>query len=256
VALRSARNEFDARLVFLERGHTPQEVALKLPAPPPTRRMPGFPVHPMDDDLTWSAPKWLALPAGLPPVPDDDELEFLAGQALPRQHALGLQAATEAIDIWSLAREQRLGKASESGVHVNFTSFETAGIGPAITAWELFAAKRRALLAALQIERFRVRHSGWPENPEEVSREQRTPFPLDPCGKGNIQFRKNPNGALVYSIGFDGIDNGGNLYRGGVFPLSSFDIGVHLPNPSLRKFVRPGSNVEEPQASRESDRSK
>jgi hypothetical protein len=198
--------------------------------------------------------KAFALPDGLPAPPDVDELEFLLGQALPGQHALGLLAAIEAIEIWSLAREQRMANAAESGGHTNFTAFDTGGFESAITAWEYFATQRQALLAALLIERFRLRHSGWPEKPEEDSQDCGTPFPLDPCGKENIQYRKNATGVLLYSIGFDGVDNGGNLFKGEVFPPAGVDIGVHLPNPNLRKFVRPEIEVEIPQPSRERER--
>ena len=245
VAVAGARQEFDAHMQFLECGHTPQEFVLKKPKP--VGLVPTFVPSPMFDVPSMNASKAFALPAGLPALPDVDEFEFLLGQALPWQHAQGLQAASEAIDIWSLAREQRMADAAESGGRTNFTAFETAGFESTITAWELFATERKSLLAALLIERFRLRHSGWPENPEEVSRECGTPFPLDPCGKGSLQYRKTPTGVLVYSIGFDGVDNGGNLFKGDAFPPGGFDIGVRLLNPDLRKFVRPEVELETPQ---------
>jgi hypothetical protein len=251
VAVRGARQEFDARMAFLERGHTPQESELRLPQQTLLRlRRQNDPFAALP---SMNEASWFELPAGLPALPNVEEFEFLLQQALPRQHALGLQAATEAIDIWSQSRDQRMASAEEAG-RSNFTSFDSAGFESAITAWELIATERQTILAALLVERYRLKHSAWPESPADVARETGRSFPPDPCRKGSLQYRKLATGVVVYSIGFDGVDNGGKLFKGHVFPPAGFDIGVRLPNPDQRKFVMPASDVEDQQPPRGLDR--
>ncbi len=245
-SLRAARQEFDVRMTYLQRGHTPQESELNAPKRPPVRdpRDPRW--NPFLDNPSLKASRSFDLPAGLPAVPDLKELDFLIGQALPRQHALGLEAATSAIDTWSLSLEQRKAEAEQAGDQTNFSAFDTAGFESSVRTWELIAIERHAVLATLLIERFRLRHSAWPEQTDQVARELGRAFPLDPCGKGSIQYRKKPDGVVAYSIGFDSIDNGGALYKGHGFPPGGFDIGFFLPNPNQRKFLKPVVEEETP----------
>jgi hypothetical protein len=74
-------------------------------------------------------------------------------------------------------------------------------------------AARQLLLVDLAIRRFKLRHDG--TLPKSLR--QLTPEFLNPAsghdifGTGDLKYRANPDGTyLLYSVGIDGVDNGGD----------------------------------------------
>lgn len=79
----------------------------------------------------------------------------------------------------------------------------------------------RAAVVALAAERHRLRHGRWPVGPKEMD----GPLPVDPYDGSPLRFRRLDDGLVVYSIGADGRDNGGDLGDRG--PTAA-DVGFRL----------------------------
>ncbi|MHC4788789.1 MAG: hypothetical protein ACYS8K_06230, partial [Planctomycetota bacterium] len=63
--------------------------------------------------------------------------------------------------------------------------------------------------AALAVEQWRVRHGEWPDSLGQLVPEVLEAVPQDPFAEGEIRYVRTPDGALLYSVGPDGRDNGG-----------------------------------------------
>lgn len=67
-------------------------------------------------------------------------------------------------------------------------------------------------MAVLQIaaERFRLEHGRYPERAEDLVPEFLAAVPLDPLDGNPLRYRIGENGKpFLYSVGMDGVDNGG-----------------------------------------------
>ena len=75
-------------------------------------------------------------------------------------------------------------------------------------------AGRQLLLADVAVRKFRLRHNG---TPPKTLRELSPDFlnvasGHDPFSGGDLKYRLIPDGSyLLYSVGIDGVDNGGDL---------------------------------------------
>jgi hypothetical protein len=74
-------------------------------------------------------------------------------------------------------------------------------------------AHLRCLTAALAAERYRREHGAWPESLDKLVPAQLTAVPLDPFDGRPLRYRRTEDGVMIYSVGHDGIDDGGNLDR-------------------------------------------
>lgn len=73
-----------------------------------------------------------------------------------------------------------------------------------------FTARLRVARAALRIERFRRTHgNALPQNLEELTSQSAKPLPCDPYDGKPLRFKKLATGYVIYSIGKDGVDDGG-----------------------------------------------
>jgi hypothetical protein len=75
----------------------------------------------------------------------------------------------------------------------------------------------RGDILGLVVVRGRRRHDDWRNHPEqEDSRWRRRllkEVPVDPYNGEALRYKLRPNGAVVYSVGTDGVDNGGAINR-------------------------------------------
>jgi hypothetical protein len=69
----------------------------------------------------------------------------------------------------------------------------------------------RTAIAALAIERYRLDHGTWPESLDQLVPKYLAAVPNDPFIPGPLKLRKLPDGLFVYSVGFDGHDDGGKI---------------------------------------------
>ena len=93
----------------------------------------------------------------------------------------------------------------------------------------------RGLIA---VERYRMKHRKWPAKLADVVPDFLPEIPSDPFDGKPIRIARVNDGVVVYSIGFDGKDDRGNLDREG-HNSPGTDIGFQLWDKDKRR--RPAS---------------
>jgi len=72
-------------------------------------------------------------------------------------------------------------------------------------------AARNVAIAAIAIKRYQLRHGQWPATLAELTPEFLAAVPIDPCDGKPLKYRPNTDGTfLLYSVGEDGVDDGGD----------------------------------------------
>jgi hypothetical protein len=112
--------------------------------------------------------------------------------------------------------------------------------------WELWwvhvhsqaIAEGRGLLmcsnVAIAAERFRRREKTWPTGPEQLVPNYLSEWPNDPFDNQPIRYKVHPSGKVsIYSVGREGRDNGGKIFRPKSGPHDS-NIGLELFPPEQR----------------------
>ena len=92
----------------------------------------------------------------------------------------------------------------------------------------------RTAATGLGAERFRLEEGRWPDSLEELVPTYIVAVPRDPFVPAPIKLRKLPDGLFIYSVGYDGRDDGGKIdpkYRMG----DGADTGFRLWNVDRRR---------------------
>jgi hypothetical protein len=76
-------------------------------------------------------------------------------------------------------------------------------------AYKRSVARLRLLFTDLALRAFRQENSTGPEILSDLVPRYLAAVPLDPFGTGPLVYRPAPDGGLLYSIGPDGLDDGG-----------------------------------------------
>jgi hypothetical protein len=71
----------------------------------------------------------------------------------------------------------------------------------------------RCMIVTLAVERYRQKHSAWPETLNQLVPEVLAEVPRDPFDGEPLRYTRLADGVIVYSVGVDGVDNGGALDR-------------------------------------------
>lgn len=72
-------------------------------------------------------------------------------------------------------------------------------------------AARRIVVTAIALKRYQLKHGTLPENLSDLTPDFLPAVPLDPIDGNPLRYHKNDDGTyLLYSIGEDGVDNGGD----------------------------------------------
>ncbi|MCH7813001.1 MAG: hypothetical protein IID40_03170 [Planctomycetes bacterium] len=100
--------------------------------------------------------------------------------------------------------------------------------------------KRLALLdcahTAVAVERYRLRHDRWPDSLSALVPEFLEQAPIDPFDEQPLRYTRTPDGVTVYSIGPDGVDDGGNVTQDPKNRRILPDVGFRLIDPDRRGF--------------------
>jgi hypothetical protein len=72
-------------------------------------------------------------------------------------------------------------------------------------------ANLRTGIVALAAERYRLEQDRWPESLDQLVPHYLARIPADPFRNGLLQMRKLPDGLVIYSVGFDRVDEGGKV---------------------------------------------
>src|SRR5262249_35584336 len=88
------------------------------------------------------------------------------------------------------------------------------------------------------VERYRQEEGKWPASLTALVPKSLRAVPLDPWDGKPRRYRKVADGVIVYSVGHDGIDNGGVLARQGGMPPGT-DQGYQLWDVEKRRGPAP-----------------
>jgi len=70
---------------------------------------------------------------------------------------------------------------------------------------------RQVVITAIALKRFELKHGKLPAKLEDMTPEFLPDVPRDPVDGQPLRYRQNPDGTfLLYSIGADGVDDGGD----------------------------------------------
>jgi hypothetical protein len=88
---------------------------------------------------------------------------------------------------------------------------------------------KRTVITAIALKRFQLQHGNFPEKLAELTPEFLPAVPLDPVDGKPLRYRRNADGTfLLYSVGDDGVDNGGDpTLSAGVTSSSFYWLGNH-----------------------------
>jgi hypothetical protein len=98
----------------------------------------------------------------------------------------------------------------------------------------------RSLVAAIAAERYRRAHGTWPKTLDDLSPAFLAAVPPDPFDGAPLRYKRLADGIVVYSVGPDGIDNGGTLDREDLERRGT-DLGCQLWDVAQRR--RPPSST-------------
>jgi hypothetical protein len=95
-------------------------------------------------------------------------------------------------------------------------------------------AMLRCHVAGLAAERYRRLHGDWPQSLVNLTPHLLAAVPTDPFADDPLLYRRVPDGVVIYSVGLDGEDNGGNVDAGKTNEPGT-DIGVRLWDVAKRR---------------------
>jgi hypothetical protein len=90
----------------------------------------------------------------------------------------------------------------------------------------------RCAVVAVAVERFRRANGRWPATLGEVVPRHLAALPRDPFDSQPLKLASRPDGVVIYSVGPDGADDGGDLSDS---LRSRKDVGVRLWNVAERR---------------------
>jgi hypothetical protein len=86
----------------------------------------------------------------------------------------------------------------------------------------------RCATAAAALERYRLDHGRWPETLNALIPRYLTAVPTDPRDAKPLRYTHRPEGVVIYSVGGDGVDDGGKLDRSANYYAKGIDQGIQL----------------------------
>jgi hypothetical protein len=90
-------------------------------------------------------------------------------------------------------------------------------------------------LAAVAVERYRLRHRRWPDGIADLGPDLLPAIPRDPIDGRPLRYRRLDDGVVIYSVGFDGRDDGGTLAPAPAAGSEGTDVGFRLWDPRYRR---------------------
>jgi hypothetical protein len=153
-----------------------------------------------------------------------------------------LEWMTELVEIAKLpAEEQRLrieqleaGRPSQHGL-VRLMALDVRKVAQ---RFQRNQAGLRCAVSALAVERYWLRHRRWPENLEALAPDLLRVVPGDPFDGKPLRYSRLADGVVIYSVGPDGKDDGGNLSRSDQ-PADGTDVGFRLWDVTARRRPAP-----------------
>ncbi len=108
-------------------------------------------------------------------------------------------------------------------------------------------AELRCAIAALAAERYRRRQGRWPERLDELTPDLLEKVPADPFTGAPLRLRRLADGLVIYSVGDDGQDDGGDVDDGPNVGKSGKDVGFRLWDVGRRRQEPPRAEPHDPE---------
>lgn len=117
----------------------------------------------------------------------------------------------------------------------------TVGWGRMIQACQRSEAQLASAAAALAAERFRRDKGRWPASLKELVPVYLREVPIDPCDGKPLRSGRAADGFVVYSVGKDGVDDGGDVHAHPGEPqwVPGKDVGFQLWDADKRRQPAP-----------------
>lgn len=103
-----------------------------------------------------------------------------------------------------------------------------------------------AVAVGIACERYRRQFGQWPSSLDAIPKSLLASVPGDPFGGRPLQYKRFEDGVVVYSIGPDGIDNGGSFVDTMTNPKQR-DFGIRLYDVAKRRLPAPPKPLPEPE---------
>ena len=93
------------------------------------------------------------------------------------------------------------------------------------------------MTAAIATERFRLKFDRWPVELDDLCPQYLAQVPIDPFDGTPLKSSKNEDGFVIYSVGADRVDNGGEqVWARDDRSREPSDVGIQLFNPDRRRL--------------------
>ena len=153
------------------------------------------------------------------------------------QHAAFLEYVTELVEIGRLPVEEQLASVAKWDSAKGSQPLFTQLVAPSMSAHArficLWQTVSRCAIAALAVERYRLSHGGWPDSLDALVPAYLPRVPIDPYNGAPLRFVRKTDRVVVYSVGPDGQDDGGNVAKNPYKP--GRDIGFRLWDVNRRR---------------------
>ena len=154
----------------------------------------------------------------------------LALESLNRAVEIAKKPVAEQLDLW---KEWEASAARPEGTLDRLASeLSSDAAGGFVTgfpkAYAMNLARDRALIAALGIERHRLRHGAFPDRIEAIDRDLLPSPPIDPYTGKPLLMKTVGGGRVVYSVGPDRRDDGGKFLDANSHRQPGHDLGFRL----------------------------
>jgi hypothetical protein len=138
--------------------------------------------------------------------------------SLSNNRAALLEYTTELVEIAKLAEAEQKSRLDQLEATIHARPPMVRLLAPACGKMAEAVRKNQALLrctiAALAAERFRQEHGHWPDSLPALVPESFAKVPVDPYDDHDLRLRRLPDGLVIYSVGPDGVDDGGDVLPG------------------------------------------
>jgi hypothetical protein len=165
-------------------------------------------------------------------------LSFIPGE-LKREHAAMIRYMNQVVEAAGLPEPRRMKRLEELDETTRSGPLLIRLLAPAMN--KLAAADQRqhgflrCAIVMLAAERYRQKHNRWPETVQALADDgYLKAVPADPYDGAPIRMKRVSDGLVIYAVGPDGQDNGGNLDRKMTFPAGT-DLGLRLWDVAKRR---------------------
>lgn len=160
---------------------------------------------------------------------------------LPLQEAVATELLTECLQADRLSGPARRaafeaveGKVPRTGYDMILVRLLLPSVIKVAEAEDRDRAQLGCAIAALACERYRSARGHYPESLDHIPKDILTTVPEDPYTGKPLLYRRTDDGAVVYSTGRDGIDDGGEVLDAKNEPGTDFGVRLFTPGHRAR----------------------